>query len=84
MTYFTAHYDSPLGGMTMVSDGQALTALCFDGTRRGLRFAGEMHTTTKLPVFDETRCWLDLYFAGEKPDFLPPLAPKGTAFQLRV
>ena len=84
MTYFTAHYDSPLGGMTMVSDGQVLTALCFDGTRRGLCFADEMYATTKLPVFDDTRRWLDLYFAGKKPDFLPPLAPKGTAFQQRV
>ena len=84
MTYFTAHYDSPLGGMTMVSEGHALTALCFDGTRRGLRFADEMSATTKLPVFDETRRWLDLYFAGEKPDFFPSLAPKGTSFQQRV
>ena len=84
MTYFTAHYDSPLGGMTMVSDGHALTALCFDGTGRGLRFADKMSPTTKLSVFDETRRWLDMYFAGEKPDFVPPLAPKGTAFQQRV
>ena len=84
MTYFTAHYDSPLGGMTMVSDGHALTALCFDGTRRGLRFADEMSATTKLPVFDETRRWLDLYFAGKNPDFTPLLAPKGTPFQQRV
>lgn len=84
MTYFTAHYDSSLGGMTMVSDGHALTALCFDGTRRGLRFADELSAKTKLFVFDETHRWLDLYFAGEKPDFVPPLAPKGTAFQQRV
>lgn len=84
MSYFTAHYDSPLGGMTMVSDGHALTALCFEETRKGACFAGEMSSTTKLPVFDETRHWLDLYFAGEQPDFLPPLAPEGTPFQQRV
>lgn len=84
MSSFTAHYDSPLGGMTMVSDGHALTALGFEETRKGACFAGEMSSTTKLPVFDETRRWLDLYFAGKKPDFLPPLAPKGTAFQQRV
>jgi len=84
MTYFTAHYDSPLGGMTMASDGHALTALCFDGTQSAVCFAGEMSSTTKLPVFDETRRWLDLYFVGKEPDFLPPLAPKGTPFQQRV
>ena len=33
MTLFTAHYNSPLGGMTMASEGQGLAALWFDGTR---------------------------------------------------
>ena len=27
------HYDSPLGGMTMASDGQALIGLWFDGQK---------------------------------------------------
>lgn len=84
MTYFTAHYNSPLGGMTMASDGQSLAALWFEGTREDARFANRVPATTMLPVFDETRRWLDLYFAGEKPDFTPPLAPEGTAFQRRV
>jgi methylated-DNA-[protein]-cysteine S-methyltransferase len=84
MTCFTVHYDSPLGGMTMASDGQALTALWFDGTRREPYFADGTPAMTVLPVFDETCRWLDLYFAGENPDFTPPLAPKGTTFQQRV
>ena len=84
MDSFFAHYDSPLGGMTMVSDGTALIALKFDGTRRKSCFADVTTATTMLPVFDETRRWLDLYFSGEKPDFIPSLAPKGTPFQQRV
>ena len=84
MTCFTSHYYSPLGGMTMASDGQALTALWFDGTRRESRFADGTSATTVLPIFDETRRWLDLYFAGKNPDFTPQLAPKGTPFQQRV
>lgn len=84
MTCFTSRYDSPLGGMTMASDGQALTALWFDGTRREHHFADGTSATTVLPIFDETRRWLDLYFAGKNPDFTPQLAPKGTPFQQRV
>ena len=84
MTCFTAHYDSPLGGMTMASDGQALTALWFNGTRSESYFVNETTATKVLPVFDETRRWLDLYFSGEQPDFTPPLAPKGTPFQQQV
>lgn len=32
MTY-THHYDSPLGEITMASDGEALTGLWFDGQK---------------------------------------------------
>ena len=70
--------------MTMVSDGTSLSALWFDGTRREPRFADVTSATTMLSVFDETRRWLDLYFAGKNPDFAPQLAPKGTPFQQRV
>jgi methylated-DNA-[protein]-cysteine S-methyltransferase len=70
--------------MTMASDGQALTALWFEGTRRESRFSDGTSATTVLPIFDETRRWLDLYFAGKNPDFTPQLAPKGTPFQQRV
>ena len=28
---YTAHYDSPLGGITLVGDGAALVGLRFDG-----------------------------------------------------
>lgn len=37
-----------------------------------------------LPVFQETRRWLDLYFSGKKPEFTPPLKPQGTPFQQKV
>lgn len=84
MTSFALHYDSPLGGMTMVSDGTALIALWFEGTRDGMRYSDRMSATTMLPVFDETQRWLDLYFVGKRPDFIPLLAPKGTPFQLRI
>jgi methylated-DNA-[protein]-cysteine S-methyltransferase len=84
MNCFTAHYNSPLGDMTMASDGQALTALWFDGTRREPRFVDMTSATTMLPVFEETCRWLDFYFGGKKPDFTSPLAPKGTPFQQRV
>lgn len=82
MMCFAAHYDTPIGGMTMTSNGVALTALWFEGTRTTCLEG--MTSVTALPVFDETRRWLDLYFAGEKPGFIPPLAPRGTPFQKQV
>ena len=82
---FTAHYDSPLGGITLDSDGTALTGLWFDGQKHfAATLAGISIEKPDIPVFVETRRWLDLYFAGKRPDFTPLLAPMGTLFQQRV
>lgn len=67
---------SPLGLLTLSSDGDSLTGLDFHATPT----APEPNAAS-LPVFQETQRWLDLYFAGSIPDFLPPLAPAGTPFQ---
>lgn len=81
---YTAHYASPLGAITLISDGAALTELYFDGQKRIADTLDEKHTAKTLPVFEETRRWLDLYFDGKDPNFLPPLAPKGTPFRKKV
>ena len=75
---------SPLGGITLASDGQSLTGLWFDGQKFYARTLDPVHTEKALPVFDETRRWLDTYFSGKAPDFTPPLSLRGTAFQLAV
>ena len=36
------------------------------------------------PVFKETRRWLDRYFEGQDPGFVPPLRADGTPFQQTV
>lgn len=95
MMDYTAHYNSPLGGITLASDGQALTGLWLDGQKHfgstlGMQAAlpatgrTQEYSPTKIPVFDKTRHWLDIYFAGQIPDFTPPLQLLGTAFQQRV
>ncbi|MBQ3378621.1 MAG: methylated-DNA--[Clostridia bacterium] len=77
------YYDSPLGGITLRSDGEALTGLWFD---EELGIAEEMKTGVlkKLPVFLETGKWLDIYFQGREPDFTPKLCLKGSPFQMTV
>ena len=79
---YTAHYTSPLGGITLASDGIALTGLYFDG-EPGCPPCDAAHKKD-LPVFGEAVKWLDLYFAGNEPDFMPVLNPTGTVFQQAV
>ena len=79
---YTAHYTSLLGGITLASDGIALTGLYFDG-ETGCPPCDAAHKKD-LPVLGEAMRWLDLYFAGHEPDFSPTLNPTGTAFQQAV
>ena len=81
---YTCHYDSPLGGITLASDGEALTGLWFDGQKYFADTLDAEHEEQPLPVFDEAVRWLDLYFGGEVPDFTPELSPRGSAFRRRV
>lgn len=74
--------ESPLGKLTLASDGENLTGLWIAGQK----YHGEACGTCRndLPVFAETARWLSVYFSGKEPDFMPPLAPAGTPFQQAV
>ena len=81
---YTWHYDSPLGRITLASDGEALVGLWFDGQKH---FAGGLdpeHEERRLPVFDDACRWLDIYFSGQVPDFTPKLNMRATAFRRKV
>lgn len=81
---YTSHYDSPLGGITLASDGTALTGLWFDGQKYFADTLAKEHEEASLPVFDETRRWLDTYFSGIEPDFTPQSRMTASPFRRRV
>lgn len=81
---YTHPYDSPLGAITLASDGEALTGLWFSGQRYFASTLAEEHKERDLPVFEQTAAWLDLYFSGKRPDFTPPLRPRGSLFRRAV
>ena len=81
---YTHHYDSPLGGIIMASDGEALVGLWFDGQKYFADTLFREHEERQLPVFAETDRWLDLYFSGKAPDFTPRLSMRTTAFRKAV
>lgn len=79
------HYHSPLGGITMASDGEVLTGLWFDGQKYFAVTLAKEHEEKMLPVFEETDRWLDIYFQGKEPDFLPPVSfASGSEFRQEV
>ena len=71
-------YDSPIGRLTLVSDGKALTELRLDGSN------DSTETQKNLPIFRDTFRWLDIYFSGKEPDFTPPLNMRTGPFRREV
>lgn len=67
---YSKKYQSPLGEIILNSDGENLTALCFQDGKDYQRYI----VTSKekdLPIFRETSKWLDIYFQGKDPGFIP-------------
>ena len=61
---YTDNYVSPMGNIVLAGDGTALTGLWFEGQKwfgTGLTDGAER---AELPVFGQTKKWLDIYFGG--------------------
>lgn len=77
-------YPSPLGEIRIASDGAAVTGLWLPGQSGEAAVAAMGATVGEDDLLRMTRAWLDRYFDGEEPDFMPPLRPAGTPFRERV
>ena len=81
---FLQHYDSPLGGILLAADEIGITGLWFDGQKYFARGLPVKCTEQGTPALLDAEHWLDIYFTGKEPDFLPPLHPIGSAFRQAV
>ncbi|MDB7986939.1 methylated-DNA--[protein]-cysteine S-methyltransferase [Faecalicoccus pleomorphus] len=63
-------YDSSFSRIYLSSDGQYLTGLWFEGSRDEVKH-GKNFIDQELPIFEQTKKWLDIYFSGKEPSFLP-------------
>lgn len=81
---FIQHYDSPMGGILLAADEVGLTGLWFDGQKYFARDLPAERIERNTPALSETGRWLDIYFTGKEPDFMPPLHPIGSAFRQSV
>lgn len=73
-----------MGKITMAGNEKALCGLWFDGQKYYEETLPEGCKEESVPVFDETKRWLDIYFSGKIPDFLPPLELHGSDFRIAV
>lgn len=70
--------------MLMNSDGQYLTGLWFIGSKDASKHIIECEEK-ELLIFKETSKWLDIYFSGKNPNFIPQYKIKNlTPFRKEV
>lgn len=81
---YIQRYVSPLGNITIASDGNALIGLWFENQKYYKDTLSKNHQETSLPIFDITNKWLDIYFSGQIPDFTPQLLLRTTPFRKEV
>lgn len=83
---YTAHYESPVGHIFLAEKDGALIGLWIEGQKYFLSsLKEEMLENENIPIFKQTKLWLNRYFAGEKPS--PKelnLAPVGSDFRKSV
>lgn len=83
MTY-TYNYSSPAGEILLAANDNGLTGLWFYGAKYFAADLEDERTEKLTPVLRQTLRWLDIYFSGSEPDFMPPLELHGSDFRRRV
>ena len=65
-------YQTPenFSNMIMNSDGEYLTGLWFEDSRDSSKHIIDCEEKN-LEIFEQTSKWLDIYFNGKSPDFIP-------------
>lgn len=81
---YTCEYNSPLGTITLACDGEFITGLWFNGQKHFGNILPKQTESNDMPLLHEARRWLDIYFSGKDPDFLPPLRYDSTPFRKTV
>jgi methylated-DNA-[protein]-cysteine S-methyltransferase len=76
--------ESPVGMLTVSSDGKNVFGLWIEGQKYFARTLGKDVSEQNLPVFEDVQKWLSIYFSGKEPDFMPPLMPEGSPFQKSI
>lgn len=83
MMYIT-DYQSPVGVLTLESDGENLTSLYYDGQLDKENPKLEKVNQADQKIFETVSLWLDEYFQGKNPSINFPYKAEGTEFREQV
>lgn len=82
---FKTFYLSPVGNLTLISDGEYLTNIIFKNDKYFQNIEKEAILNDDLDIFKQTKLWLNQYFNGQKPNIDDlKIKLEGTPFQIKV
>lgn len=81
---YTTTYSSSIGMICLTADEIGLTRLWFDTEKFYKDSLEKEYEKKEVPIFGVAKKWLDIYFSGQKPEFMPKLHISGSSFQLSV
>ncbi len=77
-------HPSPIGPLTLVSDGQKLVGCYFANHSSGKKLRRRVSPSENDSILNQAQDQLDRFFAKKLQAFSVPLGPEGTEFQRRV
>lgn len=82
--YYHTNYNSPLGKMLFVSDGETICGVWFYNQKFFKSTIDESVRKDDLEVFVQLKSWFDDYFRGLNPQINFKLKPDGSEFRKKV
>ena len=80
---YSTDYDSPLGEMLIVSDGESLCGVWFYGQKHFPAY-DNLIQNDNLAIFKDVKRWFDDYFNGLNPKIDFKIKAEGSEFRLKV
>lgn len=82
--HYTSLYRSPVGEILLAADEIGVVGVWFRDEKYYAYCLDKENEPRETPIMNGLKKWLDIYFQGKEPDFVPPLHMIGTPFQIEV
>lgn len=82
--HYTSLYQSPVGEILLAADDVGVVGVWFKDEKYFAYCLDKENQPRETSVIKELKKWLDIYFQGKEPDFIPPIHMIGTDFQIEV
>lgn len=82
--HYTSLYRSPVGEILLAADEIGVVGVWFQEGKYYANCLDKENEPKETPIINGLKKWLDIYFQGKEPGFVPSLHMIGTPFQIEV